>query len=164
MRNALQKYRFVSHGDLIEQNQMLVNLSHVTHMRNDRQPELSRQQAHREKLRNSRNPRAVHLHNLNRIRLHEVLKHDSVWNVLTQRDRDWLDRFGECAMRSDIVGMCWFFHEVRRHVLKFCAHHQRTWKRPLLVRVEHDQRIRARKFAQHDGAPHIALAIVGSNL
>ena len=53
MRNALKEYRFVSHGDLIEQNQMLVNLSHVTHMRNDWQPELSRQQANRKKLRNA---------------------------------------------------------------------------------------------------------------
>jgi hypothetical protein len=66
MRNALEEYRFVSHGDVIEQNQMLVNLSHVTHVRNDPQAELSRQQAYCEELGNSRNPRTVHLYDLHR--------------------------------------------------------------------------------------------------
>src|SRR5258708_20598708 len=34
MRNALKEYRFMSHGNVIEENQMLMNLSHVTHVRN----------------------------------------------------------------------------------------------------------------------------------
>jgi len=75
MRNALKKQRLVSHGDVIEQHQMLVNLSHISHVRNDAQAELSRQQAYGEELGNSGNPRAVHLHDLHSLRLHEVLKH-----------------------------------------------------------------------------------------
>ncbi len=34
MRDALEEYCFVSHGNVVEQNQMLVNLSHVPHVRN----------------------------------------------------------------------------------------------------------------------------------
>ena len=164
VRDALEKYRFVSHGNVIEQNQMLVNLSHVPDVRNHSQPELSSQQAHRQELGNARNPGAVHLHDLYRLGMHEVLKHDSVGDVLAQRNRNWLDRFCDCAVRSNIVWMCWFFHEVRRDVLKLRAHLQRTWKSPLLIGIDHDQRIRARELAQHEGSPNIALAIVGSNL
>ena len=152
MWDALEEYRFVSHGNVIEQNQMLVNLSHVTDVRNHSQAELSRQQAHRKELGNPRHPRAVDLHDLHRLRLHEVLKHDSVGNVLAQCNRDWLDRVGKRAVRPNIVRMRGFFYEVRGYVSKLLAHFQRTWKRPLLVGVEHDERIGAGKFAQHEGA------------
>ena len=94
MRDALEEYCFVSHGNVIEQNQMLVNLPHVTDVRNHAQSEFSRQQAHCEELGYPGHPRTVYLHDLRRLRLHEVLKHDSVWNVLPQRNGDWLDRFG----------------------------------------------------------------------
>ena len=98
MRDALEKYSFVSHGDVIEQNQMLVNLSHVADVRNDSQAEFSRQKADREELRNSSNPRAVHLHDMNGFRLHEILEHDSVRNVLAQSNRDGLDGLGQRAV------------------------------------------------------------------
>src|SRR6202020_321475 len=143
---------------------MLVNLSHVTNMRNHTQSKLSRQQADREEFGDSRNPRAVHLHDLKCFRLHEVLKHDSIRNVLAQRNGDWPDCLSECAVSSNIVRVGGFLHEVRRHVLKLCAHLQRTWKSPLLVSVDHDQRLGASKFAEHEGAPHIALAIAGADL
>src|SRR5260370_41231186 len=137
MRDAREKYVFVSQGDVIEQNQMLVNLSRVAHVRNDPQAELSRQQAYREELGNSRNPRTVRLYDLHRFRLHEVLKHDSVRNVLAQRNRDWFDPFGERAVRPNIVWVRGFFYEVRGHVSNGEAHLQRTGKRPLLVSDKH---------------------------
>jgi hypothetical protein len=43
MQDATQENRVVSHSDVIEQNQMLVNLSHLAHG-NDPQAEPSRQQ------------------------------------------------------------------------------------------------------------------------
>ena len=50
MREALEEYCFVSQPDVVEQNEVLVNLSHVTHVGNDPQTELSRQKAHRKEL------------------------------------------------------------------------------------------------------------------
>jgi hypothetical protein len=49
MRDALEEYCFMSQRDAVEQNEVLVNLSHVTHVGNDRQTEFSRPKAHRKK-------------------------------------------------------------------------------------------------------------------
>jgi hypothetical protein len=50
VRDALKEYRFMSHRDVIEQDQVLMNLPHIADVWNYLQSELSRQQAHREKL------------------------------------------------------------------------------------------------------------------
>lgn len=49
VRDALEEGRLVSQGNMVEKNQMLMNLSHLAHVRNDSQAELLRQQAHRKK-------------------------------------------------------------------------------------------------------------------
>ena len=82
VRDALEKQSFVSHGDVIEQNEMLVDLTHVPDVWHYRQPELSRQQADGEELRNPGDPGAIYLHEVDRARLHEILEHDAVRNVL----------------------------------------------------------------------------------
>src|ERR1700724_1226142 len=113
---------------MIEQHQMLVNLSHIPNMRNNWQTKLPGQQAYREELGNSGNPRTVYLHDLHRLLLHEILEHEPVGNVLSQRNRDWLDRLGERAVCLNVIWMRWFLYEVRRHFAKLFAHLKRSRK------------------------------------
>ena len=85
------------HSNVIEQHKMLVDLAHIADMRNYRQAELTCEQADGEEFRNPRNPCAIYLHKMNRPRLHEVLEHDAIWNVLAQRDRDGRDCLGQSS-------------------------------------------------------------------
>jgi hypothetical protein len=82
VRDALEKQSFVSHGDVIEQDQMLVDLAHVADVWHYWQSELPRQQTDSEELRNPGNPGAIRLDEVDCARLHEVLEHDAVRNVL----------------------------------------------------------------------------------
>src|SRR6201993_2550385 len=141
-----------------------MNLSHVAHVWDDSQAEFFRQQAYREKLGDPRNTRAIHLYDLHRACLHKVLEHDSVWNMLAQCNRDRFDGFCECAVGTNVVWMGWFLHEEGGHLPKFVAHLERSWKSPLLVGIDHDQRVLAGQFAQHESASHVTLAVARSHL
>src|ERR1700693_234910 len=107
---------------MVEQHQVLVNLPHIAHVRNDSQAELSRQYADRDELRDAGYPRAVDLHNLHSRSLHEILEHDSVRNVLTQGNWDRLDRLCKGAVRANIVWVGRLFYKKRSHLPKLLAH------------------------------------------
>jgi hypothetical protein len=81
MRNAFEKQQFVSHGNAVEQDQVLVDLAHIADMRNYRQSELSRQQANRKKLRNAGDSGAINRYKMHGACLHKVLEHYAIWNV-----------------------------------------------------------------------------------
>src|ERR1700690_35817 len=74
MRNTFEEQRFMPDRNVIEEHEMLMNLPHVSDVRHHRQPEFPRQQAHCNKLRNSREPRAIRLHEMQRASLHVVLE------------------------------------------------------------------------------------------
>ena len=104
------------------------------------------------------------MHNLNGCSLDEILEHDAVRNVLSQCDRNGLNRLGKRAMGANVVRMGGFFHKKRSHFSKLLAHFKCARQGPLLVRVEHDQRISSSQLAQHEGTPHVAFAIRGADL
>jgi hypothetical protein len=81
VRDAFEKQQFVSHGNAVEQDQVLVDLAHIADMRNYRQSKLSRQQANRKKLRNAGDSGAINLYKMRGACLHEVLEHNAIWNV-----------------------------------------------------------------------------------
>ena len=113
VRDALEKQSFVSHGDVIEQDQMLVDLAHVADVWHYWQSELPRQQTDSEELRNPGNPGAIHLDEVDCARLHEVLEHDAVGNVLAERNRDGGDGLRELPMGVNIIRVSWFLYEIR---------------------------------------------------
>ena len=84
--DVLKKPCVVARCGRIEQHQMLVDLAHVAHMRHNREPELPREQADGQKFRDTRQPRTIRLHEVQRARLHEILEHYAVWHVLAERN------------------------------------------------------------------------------
>jgi len=59
MRNMLEELDFMPQGDVVEQNQMLMDLTHVSHMRKQRKAEFPGQNADRKKFANASEPGAV---------------------------------------------------------------------------------------------------------
>ena len=84
--DVLQEDRVVTHGDVIEQHQVLMDLAHVADVRHHRQTELARHQAHCEKLRNARQARAIGLYEMDRAGLDEVFEQHAVRHVFSKRD------------------------------------------------------------------------------
>src|SRR6201996_1428326 len=86
MRNVLQEEWLVPHGDVQEQDQVLMDLSHVSDVRHNGQAEFFRQQADRDELAHSSQARTVSLHIVHGVRLEEVLEDHTVGNVFTTGD------------------------------------------------------------------------------
>ena len=74
VRNTFEEKRLVAKGNVVEQHQMLVNLSHISHVRYHRQAKSPRQHAYHDKFRDARNPGAIDLHNVDCLCLHEIVK------------------------------------------------------------------------------------------
>src|SRR5271155_5888743 len=103
MGNAFEEQRFMPDGNVIEEHQMLVNLTHVPDVRRHRQPKFARQQTHRNKFGDPRQPRAIRLHEMQRTSLHEILEQDSIRHVLAQRDARRRNRLRQSPMSFNIV-------------------------------------------------------------
>jgi hypothetical protein len=78
----------VSQRNVIEQNEVLMHLPHVPYVRNYRKRELLRKEADGEKLADARQPGTVRLYVVKGRRMHRVLEHHSIRNVLARRDLD----------------------------------------------------------------------------
>ena len=61
VRDVLEEECLVAHANVVEEDEMLVELSHVSHMRDDGDAELSGEQTDRQELRDSRDADGIHL-------------------------------------------------------------------------------------------------------
>src|SRR5216684_1369042 len=73
MRDMLEKQGFVSQCDVVEEHEMLMQLSHVTYVRRQWKTKLSRKETDRKKLTHASQPCAVGLDIVQSVSLHEVL-------------------------------------------------------------------------------------------
>src|SRR5438046_5769878 len=78
MRDMLEKDNFVTERDVIEQNEVLVKLTHVTNVRNDRNAKFPAEQADGDKFAHSGDSHRVHLDESRAAGLQVVLENDSV--------------------------------------------------------------------------------------
>ena len=111
--DAFKKQRIVPEHDVIKEHQVLMNLTHVSHVGNYRQPEFAREQAYGDEFGNSGNASAIDLHEVHRTGLHHVLEHDAVGNMLTKGNSSRRNRIREFLVGADIVWMGRFLHEIR---------------------------------------------------
>ncbi len=122
VRNVLQKQNLVSDGNVVEQHQMLVQLSHVADMRRHRQAKFSCQQAHGEKFADSAQAGAVGLNKTQGAGLHEVLKQNAIGNVFPGRNLHGGDFAGQYHVRVNVVGMSWLFQPQGLEFPQLAAH------------------------------------------
>jgi hypothetical protein len=113
MRNVLEEDHFVSQGDPIEKHQVLVNLPHITHVRNDRQVEFLCEKAYGQKFAHTTEAGHIGLHLMNGIRLKEILEYHSIRYVFSNCQPDWCNLACQHRMPEYVVGMRRLFHPQR---------------------------------------------------
>lgn len=91
MGDVFEEQGRMSKRDVIKQNEMLMDLAHVTDMWYDGQPILSRQQTHSYEFRDASEPRAVRLNEMHCRASHEIPKDDAVGDMFTQCQAHWTD-------------------------------------------------------------------------
>src|SRR5690349_18105419 len=105
MWNIFQKQSGETQRDMVEQNQVLVNLPHVSNVGYNGNPKLAREQTHRDKLADPADARAIRLNNARRACLKEVLKQHPMRNMLANRHADSRISPRQRLMRQHVVGM-----------------------------------------------------------
>jgi hypothetical protein len=88
MGNMLEEGAIETQPNPVEQNQVLMHLSHIADMGDYRKVEDLCQQTHGQKLAHPRHPGAVDLYEVNCPRLHEVLEQDTIRDMLSRCDLD----------------------------------------------------------------------------
>lgn len=84
MRNVFEEHDRVPERNMVEQHQMLVNLSHIADVRHYGEAKLSSEQADRNEFTYTRYTRAIHLDEVYGTFAHEILEHDAVRDVLAE--------------------------------------------------------------------------------
>ena len=101
-----------------EEAEVLRELAHVAHVRDDPQPELLRHHRARDGLADAAQPRRVDLADLHCARRHEVLEHHAVGNRLSDGDGCRGNRLGDRSVRRDVVRVRRLLDEQRRHDIR----------------------------------------------
>ena len=113
MRDVFEKYDFVAEGDVVEQNKMLMKLTHVADMRHGGHAKFAAKQAHGEKFAHARHAHGVHLDEPGAFSLQIILENDAIGNMFANRELRRRNRVGERFVAKDIVGMRRFFDPKR---------------------------------------------------
>src|SRR5882757_9459273 len=92
MRNVLKELYFEAQPDMVEENQVLMQLSHVTNVRHHGKTEDPREKTDSKELADTPNSRAIDLNERQRLGLHEVLEQNTVCDMLTGSDLHWAHR------------------------------------------------------------------------
>lgn len=150
--------------DPIENHQVLMNLSHVSHVRNDRQAELPGQQTDHQKLANTCQPGANCLDEMNCAAAEEILEQNAVGNMLARGNANRSDRAGKFSMSVNVVRMCGLLDPQRlkgaiaRHVPNASCGFQR-W-----LASKHQDAGVTDDFPQHGSPAQVPIYAVGANL
>lgn len=91
MGDVFQENRFVAQGDVVEEDQMLVELSHVSHVGYDRNTEFSGQQTDDEKLADPGYSHGIDLADSHGAALEVVFEDNAVGDMLAGRHFDRRD-------------------------------------------------------------------------
>lgn len=86
MGDVLEKEPFMTHPDVIKQDQMLVYLTHITDMRCNGEAEVPREQANGQKLADAAYPYTICLDIMTRVHLQVIFEHDCIRKVFTSCD------------------------------------------------------------------------------
>ena len=112
MWNVFQECGLVAKPYVVEQNQVLMDLSHIADMRDHRNIKDPGQKTDGQELAYSRDARAVDLDKRESPRLQEILEQDAIRDVLAGSDLDRMDGPRKLDMSLDVIRMCRFFNPV----------------------------------------------------
>jgi hypothetical protein len=156
MRDVFKEVGFMVERNVIEEHEMLVQLTHVANVGYEGQAEFPCHHADRQKFAYTRKPGAVCLHEVHRSILHKVLEENTVWNMLTRGDFYGGDIPRQDGMRVYIVRMRRLLNPEWCMLCEFAGHANRCGQIPVLVRVKHQNAGVACGLAQYCGTAQIA--------
>ena len=154
-----------THHDVVDQRDVLPVLAEAdaAGMRAHRHAKLGGEQQHGEHLVQPAESAGIHLQEVDRLRLQQLLEHHAVRAVLTRRDADRLHGAADRGVAQDVVGAGRLFDPEQlvwlqpRHVF------DRLADVPRLVRVDHQRAVPADLFA-HELAAVLVLGGVAAHL
>ncbi len=150
--------------DPIENHQVLMNLSHVSHVRNDRQAELPGQQTDHQKLASTCQPGANCLDEMNCAAAEEILEQNAVGNMLARGNANRSDRAGKFSMSVNVVRMCGLLDPQRLKGGHCATRAQRFVRVSTLVGIKHQDAGVTDDFPQHGSPAQVPIYAVGANL
>ena len=150
--------------DVVEQYEMLVNLSHVTDVRNDLDRVVGGHDGDCQVLTNACQSGALRLDNTNRAIVEVVFPDHAIGNRLTYCDGSWRPFVCQLSMGQDVVRMGWFFNPEGIERCEFTSHTEGGRQRPGLIGVEHKLDIWADGIADEGDSPQVTLYVGRSYL
>ena len=115
VRNVFEKCLRMTDGDVFEQDQMLMDLSHVANVRNHGHAVPLREEAYCQKLAHSPKSSAIGLQEADTTCLKVVLKDNSIRDVFAESKGYGRYCIGDLFVREDVVGMRRLFNPMRIH-------------------------------------------------
>ena len=122
MWNVFQECGLVAKPYVVEQNKVLMDLSHIANMRDYRNIKDPGQKADGQELAYSRDARAVDLDKRECPRLQEILEQDTIRNMLAGSDLDRMDGPRKLGMSLDVIRMGRLFDPVRVELCQLPAY------------------------------------------
>ena len=154
-----EKNNFVAECDVVEQNKVLMQLSHVANVRHNGNVKLARKQANGEKFAHARHSHGVHLNEPGAFHLQIIFEDNTVRDMFAKREFCRRDGVGKRFVTEHVVGMRRFFDPKWINGTEPLANVERLWQCPLLVCINHHARCVARNFADNFRAAQITFWI-----
>src|SRR6266850_1289700 len=105
MGDMLKKDNLMPERDVVEQNEVLVKLTHVTNMRNYRNAKFLAQQTDGNKFAHSGDSHRVHLDVSHAPGLQVILENDPVRNMFAKGQLRRRERLGQCLVAEHVIRM-----------------------------------------------------------
>jgi len=138
MRNVFQELSFVAKGDVVEQDQVLMDLAHVADVGYHGQAEFPGEQTDGDKFRNTGKAGAIGLNDMHGSGLHEIVEQNAIGDMLAESNAGRGNGFGELLVGGDVIGVSRLFNEVRGDRVELAAYLERSRQCPLLIGVEQE--------------------------
>src|SRR5258705_6550509 len=105
MGNVLEEDNLVAECNVVEQDEVLVHLAHVAHVRDDRHTKLPTKQAYGDEFTDAGHTHRIHLDESCASGLQIILEHDAVWDVFPECQPDGSDCFSQGLVAEDVIRM-----------------------------------------------------------
>src|SRR5437588_9774046 len=148
-------------GDVVEHREVLYVLAQpdTARMRTYRNPELGREQQHRQHLVHAAQPAAIDLTELDRLGLHQLLEDDAVLALLAGRDADRGHRLGDRRVAQHVVRAGRLFDPPGIEPRQLPNPGDGLVHVPDLIGVHHELAIGPDLMAHQCGATHVVLQV-----
>lgn len=163
VRDVFQKDGWQIQTNVVEQDEVLMQLSHVADMGHDRDAELLAQQTHGDELTNPSDAHGIDLDESSALGLEVVFENNTVGHVLAEGEFHRRNGIGQGLVAHDVVGMGGLLDPEGIDFPESGADIESLGQGPLLVGIDHDAGVIAGDLADDVSAAQIAVGVLGAD-